>query len=525
MTGVVATVPPLASPLQRLPGVDLLRALSILLVVLHHVGLRVPLAHSPWLDRWPASVVDTLSARGYEAVYVFFAVSGFLIASHTLQRWGSLAAIDVRAFYRRRAARILPCLLLIAVLARLALLRVGRANHRGTIGVNSAPGAFWFNHGPPTFGAGHAGPRGLHCVVHQENAMKPAWSVGFAILFALQPVDAQTNSYTVTSIIDSTQDPYLFNPWGLSRPSSASVKESEWWAADNLTGVSTLYYANQMGPASLAPLVVTVPPAAGHSVGSPTGTAYNAATGPGPGTRNFAFATLDGTISNWNAGAKPSVPGNSCFQCHVGSATIEVDHSALGASYQGLTIAKNPATGKPTYYVANSNGGVEAYDAATFAAASLPAGAFTDPNVPATYSPAGIQSIGSAIYVLYNAVGGGGRGYVDGYDAGGALKRRLQQGSFNQPWGIAKAPANFGLLSNLLLVGNTGSGKIGAYSPTTGRFVDFMRDAGGQPIVIPGLWALSFGIGTADSGPTNVLYFTAGGPDLTTGMFGAIAAN
>jgi hypothetical protein len=45
--------------------------------------------------------------------------------------------------------------------------------------------------------------------------MKPAWSVGFVILFALQPVDAQTNSYTVTSIIDSTQDPYLFNPWGL----------------------------------------------------------------------------------------------------------------------------------------------------------------------------------------------------------------------------------------------------------------------------------------------------------------------
>jgi len=77
----------------------------------------------------------------------------------------------------------------------------------------------------------------------------------------------------------------------------------------------------------------------------------------------------------------------------------------------------------------------------------------------------------------------------------------------------------------MLLVGNTGSGWIGAYSPLTGQFVDYLRDAAGQPITIPGLWALGFGSGSAQSGPTNVLYFTGGGVDLTTGVFGAIAAN
>jgi peptidoglycan/LPS O-acetylase OafA/YrhL len=113
-----------ASP-HRLPGVDALRGLSILLVVLHHVGLRIPLDRSPLVAGWPEPLVQMITGRGYEAVFIFFAVSGFLIASHTLQRWGSLAAIDVRAFYRRRAARILPCLLLlVAVLAALALLRV-----------------------------------------------------------------------------------------------------------------------------------------------------------------------------------------------------------------------------------------------------------------------------------------------------------------------------------------------------------------------------------------------------------------
>jgi len=110
-----------ARGLARLPGVDVLRGLSIVLVVLHHVGMRIPLAASP-VARWlPEPVVDTLMARGFEAVYVFFAISGFLITSHAQARWGELGRIDARAFYARRAARILPGLvLLVAVLAALA---------------------------------------------------------------------------------------------------------------------------------------------------------------------------------------------------------------------------------------------------------------------------------------------------------------------------------------------------------------------------------------------------------------------
>jgi len=49
---------------------------------------------------------------------VFFVISGFLIAGNALQRWGSLAHIELKAFYARRCARIVPCLLaLLAVLA------------------------------------------------------------------------------------------------------------------------------------------------------------------------------------------------------------------------------------------------------------------------------------------------------------------------------------------------------------------------------------------------------------------------
>jgi len=108
---------------SRNRGIDLLRGVSILLVILNHVGIRIPLAKTALAEFLPKRFLQDLNYNGYEAVIVFFVISGFLITRRSLERWGTLGEISLREFYLRRGARILPCLFaLVGVLAILHLL-------------------------------------------------------------------------------------------------------------------------------------------------------------------------------------------------------------------------------------------------------------------------------------------------------------------------------------------------------------------------------------------------------------------
>ena len=97
-------------------GVDLLRSATILLVLLHHFNIAYDLPHSALGQALSPGLVRAVCRNGNYGVTMFFAVSGFLITSNALRRWGSLDRVRVGTFYGLRFARIGPCLLLLLAL-------------------------------------------------------------------------------------------------------------------------------------------------------------------------------------------------------------------------------------------------------------------------------------------------------------------------------------------------------------------------------------------------------------------------
>jgi len=99
--------------LTRLDGIDALRGLAIFFVLMNHVNMRLRLAGVPYTTGLPEQLVSSLVWNGQFGVQIFFAVSGFLITSTALRRWGSLSRLSVRDFYALRFARIAPLLVLL----------------------------------------------------------------------------------------------------------------------------------------------------------------------------------------------------------------------------------------------------------------------------------------------------------------------------------------------------------------------------------------------------------------------------
>jgi uncharacterized protein (TIGR03118 family) len=281
---------------------------------------------------------------------------------------------------------------------------------------------------------------------------------------------------------------------------------------------------------TIPPAPSTTPPAPGTpAVGSPTGTVFNITIKPNTtpsffvskdgksGPAIFLFATLDGTISGWNPGVDPT------------NAVIPpgADRSAFGAVYTGLAITSDGNGGDFLY--ATDNGPNSRID--VFKKDFTWIGSFTDPVASeGGLAPYGIQNIDGKLWVTFGGnkkSRAGGSGVVVKFDPATqeVLLRIEGNAPLHSPWGLAKAPANFGPFSNALLVANNvPDGRINAFDPNTGAFLGTLRDAGGQPIVINQVWALQFGNG-GNGGQPNQLFFTAGPNNYANGLFGMITSN
>ncbi len=103
------------SPNRRLQSIDALRGLAVILVVLLHIDIRFRINHYDVSKLLPEPIGSIVFDSGYYSVITFFVISGFLITSLSLRRWQSLERISLPSFYALRAARILPCLLLLLI--------------------------------------------------------------------------------------------------------------------------------------------------------------------------------------------------------------------------------------------------------------------------------------------------------------------------------------------------------------------------------------------------------------------------
>ncbi|MBO0884341.1 MAG: TIGR03118 family protein [Mycobacterium sp.] len=304
-------------------------------------------------------------------------------------------------------------------------------------------------------------------------------------------------------------DPALVNAWGLALGPTTPL-----WVADNGTDQATVY-AGGVGraPVTKVPLNVAIPG------GAPTGVVFNDTKGfvvRGPGGKApaaFIFVSEAGKVTAWNPTA---TPGPAVTVARV-----------PGAIFKGAAIL-HTRFGPVLLATDFHNARIVAFDR-KFHKIHLSSRFFSDRHIPKGYAPFNIAVLGRSVYVTYakqdadaeDDVAGAGFGFVDRYSAFGLHVRRVaSRGTLNAPWGLAIAPRSFGKFAGKLLVGNFGDGRINVFNRHSGDFRGQLLNRHHQPITIDGLWALL--PGTATTGGTDAVWFSAGPDDESHGLLGQL---
>src|SRR5882724_2894229 len=319
--------------------------------------------------------------------------------------------------------------------------------------------------------------------------------------------------------IAQLQDTNLVNGWGISFHATFPF-----WVSDNGTGRTTLYGVTN--DASGAPHASIVP-AGAIGLGG-TGAAEVFIPGLGNVTGQvannsaefngdiFLFVSEDGTVSGW----RPGLGGSA--------ETLATRPTAV---YKGVTLA---TVGTNTLLLAANfhEGTIDVYPSGSATPTQ-----FRDNTVPAGYAPFNVQNLNGVIFVTFakqdaaakDDFPGTGRGLIDTFNVNTGAFRQFAAGcsagghisQMNSPWGLALAPSTFGEHANQLLVGNLGSGTIMTFD-ANGHFKGLLQLDQDRPVMIDGLWGLTFGVDGGVSGVSTDLYFSAGPNDYQHGLFGVI---
>lgn len=333
-------------------------------------------------------------------------------------------------------------------------------------------------------------------------------------------------------------DPTLMNGFGIAwSPTNIA------WVNSVLGRVSELYTLE--GDSVAARPRVNIPSRTDSVGGLPCGIVFSGGMGfkLGTGTASFIFTGFDGVLSAWNGGNNAKRLNNP---------------NREATSYTGLAIG----TVNGQNYIYGANFGEKVIDVWDTNFEKVKGFSFKDNGIPSTYSPYNIQAVGDKLFVVYgelatsgpakgHGVPGAGNGFVSVFEMDGRFVARFaSKGTLNLPWGVTMAPGSFlqdqdveggddghgGYVSKsyeggdngghgrdpkdpVILVGNFGDGRINVFTQD-GRYLGQLQSHK-RPIVIEGLWALSFPPAPPSSAAGR-LYFSAGPDSENDGVYGYI---
>ena len=376
---------------------------------------------------------------------------------------------------------------------------------------------------------------------------------------------ANRAEYKPTAFVDER----VINPWGIAlRPPG---KGGHIWLSNAGNASTTLY----IGDANGEPLRqdgLKVVPIDGSlysyedGLSNVTGQVYNAASdvpgqpiefpvegptsnltsgtpvpmGVRSGSTKFVFVTTDGTINAWRAGTAESMDTAVIVKDFSDKGKDHDPNSRVFPAFTGVAMTTdaftkdangNPQADNRLYVTDFQKREIRAFNN-RWEEITAEISFEKPPSLSDTYSPYNIQCIGDKLCVTYAVLNteaddpaedlpGEGNGRVAFFDRDGHLLQVIaDQGKLNSPWGVCTAPEGFGEFGGDLLVANFGDGTIAAYRKT-GEFHDYLRDAGGKPIAIEGIWGIVFGNGVS-LGDAMSLYFTAGPNVEQDGVFGRL---
>lgn len=160
-----ATTPAERWQLGYRPGLDALRGVAVLAVMLGHVN------------------VTGFDSGGWVGVNVFFVLSGFLVTALLLKEHGQSGSIDLIAFYRRRFLRLMPAFVLVVVVVSAVRIFVGDDHIRA----NAAASLLYYSNWYRIVSGDDMGPLAHTWSLAIEEQFYLVWPLVLLLLLPLVP--------------------------------------------------------------------------------------------------------------------------------------------------------------------------------------------------------------------------------------------------------------------------------------------------------------------------------------------------